>query len=179
MNAIIRRYRSIIHGNYRWAAFKYGIVMGVALSVCLVFRYLLGRPSNAPISSDENWIVFVALLVMSLVFVFHYRRHLTEKKITFKESFLLTFDSCVVACIIYAVFMYIYALYIDNGMDSFHDRTMDVMTRALATGENPNQVQLPDMVYLVFWGMMVNIIMSILVAFICGVICRNEKGELV
>lgn len=179
MNAIIRRYRSVIHGNYRWAALKYGIVMGVALSVFLVFRFLLGHPSNAPISSDENWVVFVALLVMSLVLVFHYRRHLTEKKITFKESFLVTFDSCVIACIVYAAFMYIYALYIDNGMNSFQDRTLDVMTRALAKRENPNQIQLPDMVYLVFWGMMVNIIMSILIAFITGIVCRNEKGEVV
>lgn len=177
MSAIIRRYRSNIHGNYRWAALKYGIVMGGALSVFLVFRYLLGHPSNAPISSDENWVVFVALLVMSLVLVFHYRRHLTEKKITFKEGFLVAFDSCVIACIVYAAFMYLYAMYIDNGMDSFQDRTLDVMKRALAEGGNPNQVQLPDMVYLVFWGMMVNIIMGILIAFITGVVCRNEKGE--
>lgn len=179
MSAIIRRYRSNIHGNYRWAALKYGIAMGVVLSVFLVFRYLLGHPSNAPISSDENWVVFVALLVMSLVFVFHYRRHLTEKKITFKEGFLVTFDSCVIACIVYAAFMYIYAMYIDNGMDSFQDRTLDVMKRALAEGENSNQVQLPDMVYLIFWGMMVNIIIGILIAFITGIVCRNEKGEVI
>ncbi|MDO5760851.1 MAG: DUF4199 domain-containing protein [Bacteroidota bacterium] len=177
MNAIIRKYRSIIHGNYRWAALKYGITMGIVLSGILFFRYLLGHPANAPIASDENWVVFVALLVMSLILAFHYRKLLEEKKMTFKEGFLLSFDSCVIACIVYAVFMYFYSIFIDNGIESFQDRTIDVMTRSIAEGGD--KVELPEMIYLVFWGMMANIIMGILVAFITGIICRNEKSELV
>ncbi len=179
MNAIIKRYRSVIHGNYRCASIKYGIVMGVGLSCCLVLRYILGHPSNAPISGDENWVVFIALLIMSLVLVFHYRRHLADKKISFKEGFLLTLYSCIVACVIYAVFMYFYAIFIDNGIDSFQDRTIDTMTRAVANGNSTNNIHLPEMIYLVFWGMMANMIMSILVAFITGIICRNERAEIV
>ena len=144
------------------------------------FPYVVGHPANAPIAKDETWVVFVGLLLMSLMLVFHYRRNLIERKISFKEAFLVSFYSCLVACAIYAVFMYGYTLYIDNGLDSFHDRTIDVMTRSIARSENIDidKVVLPEMPYLVAWGMVLNMIMGILVAFITGVICRNEKKQL-
>lgn len=181
MNAIIRRYSSVMHGNYRWAGVKYGVVMAAGLCFSLFLRYILGHPANAPIAKDETWVVFIGLILMSLVLVFHYRRNLTEKKISFKEGFLVSFYACLVACVIYAVFMYGYTLYIDNSaLDSFHDRTIDVMTRTIAASEHRDidSVVLPEMPYLVMWGMVLNMVMSILVAFITGIICRNEKKQL-
>ncbi len=180
MGKIITRYKSVMHGNYKLAGVKYGIVMAAGLCVFLFLRYVVGHPANAPIAKDETWVVFLGLLLMSLMLVFHYRRNLIERKISFKEAFLVSFYSCLVACAIYAVFMYGYTLYIDNGLDSFHDRTIDVMTRSIARSENIDidKVVLPEMPYLVAWGMVLNMIMGILVAFITGVICRNEKKQL-
>ncbi len=181
MNAIIKRYASVMYGNYRWAGVKYGILMAIGLSLSLLFRYIVGHPANAPIAKDETWVVLVELVVMSLFLVFHYRQNLVEKKISFKEGFLVSFYGCLIACFLYAIFMYFYALHIDNGMDSFTDRTIDVMTRAIAQseGKDINDVVVPEMVYLIMWGMVLNMVMSILVAFFTGIVCRNERSKVV
>ncbi|MBR1768921.1 MAG: DUF4199 domain-containing protein [Bacteroidales bacterium] len=179
MNSFVRQYQSTMHGNYLWASVKYGILMAIGLSASLTLRYILGHPANAPVAYDETWVVFIALIVMSLVLVFHYRRHLREKKISFKEGFLLTFYSSLIACAIYAGFMYFYSVYIDKGIESFQDRTIDVMTRSLAEceGKEIKDIHLPEMPYLVLYGMILNMIMSILVSFLTGIICRNERSK--
>jgi hypothetical protein len=54
------------------------------------------------------------------------------------------------------------------------------MTRTIAASEHRDidSVVLPEMPYLVMWGMVLNMIMSILVAFVTGIFCRNEKKQL-
>lgn len=178
MKPIIRRYRSVMHGNYKKASLKYGLYMALVLSFLLLLRYLAGYAPDATTENKETWTVFAGLAIMNIVFTFHYRKRVEGKKISFKEAFLLGLYGSLVACVLYALFMYFYASCIDNGENSFESRTIELLTRQTAQANNIDisQVKLPSMSYLVFYGMVVNMVMSVLVSFFSAIVCRNEKS---
>ncbi|MBQ9253521.1 MAG: DUF4199 domain-containing protein [Bacteroidales bacterium] len=176
--SLIKRYQSEIHGNYSRKGLKYGLVLGCVLSVVLLFRYLLGVPPNAPIAKDETWTVFAFLFLGNCVALWIYRNSLKDKKITFKEAYLLCLIADVVSCMIYGMFIYIYAYYIDNGQPSFVERCATVMFNSLnESGQQTTNLPPPPMSYLVIYSMMSNVIMAVLASFMSSLLLRNEKAQ--
>lgn len=166
-----------MHGSYGKASLKYGLILGLVLSFVLFLRYLIGFAPDAPVSKAETWTVFAIMLIGGGIATYYYRNNLTDKKITFKEAYLLSLLSNIIACIIYAMFMYIYATSIDNGEDSFLKRSIGVLVKNFTEkGE-----AVPDMTgyrisFLSISSLMYNMVMSVLAAFISAMIFRNEKA---
>lgn len=163
-----------MHGNYFKGLLLYGFFMGIALSLVVLFRSWLTMPLSQPVSYAEN----IALLVFMFIAVYLYKNNLEEKKITFKESYIVAFGSAVVASIIYGFFLYLYAKYIDL---SFQERCFSLQ-RAIEANSQFTDSQIRQMSqpsYIAFSAIMLSSVMSILWAMVVGILLRNEKGTVV
>lgn len=171
---VINRYKSTMHGNYWRGIFLYGFLMGIGLSFVVLVRYWLMYPISQPVSYTEN----IAMLIFMFLAVFFYKRGLEEKKITLKESYILGFGYGIVASIIYGMFLFVYAQYIDVDIQQ---RCFELQ-KAVKTNANLNDEQLMSMVSpssIAFSGIMLSSMMSVLWALIVSIFLRNEQGVLV
>jgi len=172
MSRILKRYKSVMHGNYFKMSLLYGIVIAVVMIVILLLRYLSGNKPSSPMSLWDN----ISMLVLMVICVFHYRSILEDKKMTFKEGWLVGFYSACVGSILFGMFLYLYSNNIDLQMSlrcanvlrqvpeysSYTDNQFAQMTK-------PSTIALHSIIY--------NIIMSILWAFLIGIVLKNEKAK--
>lgn len=170
---LIRRYSSVMHGNYRTACLKYGLYMGLAFSFVLFFRWLIVLPASQPMGIVENVLQFGLMLA----FVAMYRGSLCEKKITFKEAYIVGLGSAVVGAIIYGLFMYMYIMYMDPDMQT---RCLEIQKAADTKGEfSPKQLaQLVRPSYIAFSSILLNSVMAVIWSLVAALVLSNEKAAL-
>ena len=171
---VFNRYKSTMHGNYWVAIFKYGLLMGIGLLLVVMFRYWFKIPLSEPVSYAENF----AMLIFMFIAVFVYKRGLEERKITFKESYIVGLGSGVIASIIYGMFLFVYSQYIDIDIQQ---RCFEIQ-RAVKTNVNLSDAQLMSMVKpssIALSGIMLSSVLSILWSLIIAILLRNEQGVLV
>lgn len=172
--ALIKRYKSKIHGNYWLGILKFGLLIGFGLSFILLFRRWLDNPIDQPVGFIENF----AMLGLIFISVYLYKMGLKERKISFKESYIVGFGSGIVGSIIYGMSLYGYALYLDHGLQN---RCFNVQ-RAIESNAHLSNADIMYMTTpqaIALSGIMLSAIMAILWAMIVGVLLRNEKGEVI
>lgn len=171
---LLNRYKSTMHGNYWIAIFKYGLLIGIGLSLVVLFRYWFKIPLSEPVSYAED----IAMLVFIFIAVFLYKRGLEERKITLKESYIVGLGSGIIASIIYGMFLFIYSQYIDVDIQQ---RCFEIQ-RAVEANAQLNDGQLKIMTTpsaIAFSAIMLSSVLSILWSLIIAILLRNEQGVLV
>ncbi|MBP3763693.1 MAG: hypothetical protein J6I49_07445 [Bacteroidales bacterium] len=163
-----RRYHSTIHGNYRRAYFRCGLLLGVALMLYILMRMLLGVPAQAPESYATDGILIAGLFLLA----FFYRNSLEEKRATLKELMLFGFGTAALAALLYGLFLWALGLARPDQAALFATAT----TGATPTADDP-QIH--------YWAAFVALVATVkllligtFAAFIAAVLFRNEKGKM-
>ncbi|MBR4505166.1 MAG: DUF4199 domain-containing protein [Bacteroidales bacterium] len=166
--AVFHRYNSTIHGNYRQAYLRCGLLIGALLSVYIVGRLLAGSMAESPISylTDAILIVLVVLLTA------YYRNSLPDKKITLKEAMLFGIGTSLIAAIFYT--LAIWAI----GLTS---PAQTVLFTATLSGQTitPQDPQLNY--WAALWAIVTFVDVALLgsfAAFLAAIFFRNEKSEI-
>ena len=97
--SIFHRYKSEIHGNYRKAYLRSGLLTGGLLALYVLARQLMGRGVEAPTSLVTD----LVLLVLVVLLTAWYRHGLPESKISLKEAMLFGIGTSAVAAVVYAL----------------------------------------------------------------------------
>ncbi len=103
---MFHRYHSTIHGDYRRAYLRCGIVTGVVLALYVSVRYLLGAPVESPLSYISDAI----LLVLLFLFAAYYRNSLPDGRVSLKELMLFGIGTAVVTALLYGVLLWAFEL---------------------------------------------------------------------
>lgn len=166
--AIFHRYSSTIHGNYRRAYLRCGLVVGLLLAAYVLVRLLMGNPAESPLSYVSDAI----LLVCIFLFAAYYRKSLPDKQVTLKELMLFGSGTAVVSAVLYGLMLWGIGL-------AFPQQTV-LFTNSMT----PNEVTLQDP-QLHYWAALWAIVAAIETlllggfgAFLAAIFFRNEKGEI-
>lgn len=161
-----RRYNSTIHGNYRKAYLRCGLITGVLLMLYILVRYLMGTPAESPEAYLSDGIMLVSIFLFTLL----YRNALEEKKATLKELMLFGLGTAVVASVLYGLFLWAFG-YTAPGQT-------DLFTSTLRGEEAV--LQAPSHYWAAWWGIESAIKLAVLGgfgAFISALLLKNEKSE--
>ena len=162
------RYKSTIHGNYRRAYLRCGLLTGLMLILFLLVRWLMDNPAESPIS----WLSDGILLVAVFLFTMLYRNTLPERKATLKELMLFGIGNAVVACLLYGIYIWVAGFALPGQIELFTN-----------TLKEPGEfAQYPAHYWSALWALVSGVIMSILGgfgAFISALILKNEKGDVI
>lgn len=166
--SIFHRYTSTIHGNYRRAYLRCGLLVGALLAVYIVGRLLAGSPAESPIS----YLTDAILLVLVVLLTAYYRNSLPDKKITLKEAMLFGIGTSVIAAVFYA--LSIWAI----GLTSAEQT---VLFTATLSGQTitPQDPQLHY--WAALWAIVTFVDVALLGAFgsfLAAIFFRNEKSEI-
>lgn len=163
-----KRYNSTIHGNYRKAYLRSGLLTGAMLILYLLLRYLMGNPAESP----EAYLTDFILLVSVFLFTYLYRNSLPEGKATLKELMLLGIGIAVLASVLYGFFMWLFG--------TVAPQQTVIFTQTLSGQEIT--VADPQINYwAALWGIVSGVKMSVLGgfgAFLAALLFRNEKSEI-
>lgn len=163
---IFRRYNSTIHGNYRKAYLRCGLLTGLMLILFLLVRWLMHNPAESPVSYLSDGILLVSVFLFSML----YRNALPERKVTMKELMLFGIGTALVACLLYGLFIWASGFANPGQIELF----TDTMMKPGAFAEYPAHY------WSAFWGMLSTVIMAVLGsfgAFISSLILKTEKPE--
>ena len=161
-----RRYNSTIHGNYRKAYLRCGLITGVLLMLYILVRYMMGTPAESPEAYMSDGIMLVAIFLFSLL----YRNSLEEKKASLKELMLFGMGTAVVASVSYGLFLWAFGYAVPEQTDLF--------TRTLRGEEAISMA--PSHYWAAWWGFESGIKLAVLGgfgAFLAALLFRNEKPE--
>ena len=165
---VFHRYNSTIHGNYRKAYLRCGLITGVLLAAYVLVRLLMGSPLESPTSYVSDAVILVAVVL----FMAFYRNSLPEKKITLKEAMLFGIGLSVVASFIYGVALW--------AIGFAHPQQAVLFTNTVTAQEIT--MQDPQLHYwAAWWGIYSFILMALLGsfgAFVAAIFFRNEKSEI-
>ena len=166
--AIFHRYSSTIHGNYRQAYLRCGLLLGALLSVYILGRLLAGSPAESPISYLTDAILLVLLVLLTA----YYRNSLPDKKITLKEAMLFGIGTSLVAAIFYSLAIWA------TGLAS---PSQTVLFTASLSGQSitPHDPQLHY--WAALWAIATFVDVALLgsfAAFLAAIFFRNEKSEI-
>lgn len=166
--AVFHRYRSTIHGNYRRAYLRCGLIVGVLLVAYVLVRLLMGNPVESPLSYVSDAI----LLVCIFLFAAYYRNSLPDKKVTLKELMLFGIGTAAVASLLYGLMLW--------GVGVAFPQQTVLFTNSMT----PNEVTLEDP-QLHYWAALWAIVAAVEVlllggfgAFLAAILFRNEKSEI-
>ena len=169
MASIFRRYKSEIHGNYRAAYLKYGVLTGLAMGLYLFVRHWVGYPSSTPSDLGKDVLMIAAIIL----FTYLYRRGLADGRVTFKELVLLGLGTGVTAAVVYGLAVWLYCGVAYPEMTTVYAdrfRTDETTTEAYVSALNP-------VPWALFYGFVHTAVTSIIVAFFAALIFKTEKGE--
>lgn len=165
---IFHRYESQIHGNYRKAYLRSGLVTGVLLAAYVWVRLLMGKPMESPTSLVLDAILLVAVFLFSA----YYRNSLPDKKITLKEAMLFGIGLSCVAGVFYGVILWCIGL---------SSATQTVVFTNTMTG-NDITPQDPQLHYWAAWWAIVagmgTILLGAFASFLAAIFFRNEKSNI-
>lgn len=163
---IFHRYSSTIHGNYRKAYLRCGLLLGAVLALYIVGRILGGIEASSPVS----YVTDIALVVLVILFTAHYRRSLPDRSITLKEAMLFGMGTSVVAAVLYALAVWVIGLLVPS---------QTVLFTATLSGQSITE-QDPQLHYwAAFWAILSFVDIALLgsfAAFVAAIILRNEKS---
>lgn len=164
--AIFHRYDSTIHGNYRKAYLRCGLLTGVLMALYVLVRLLMRTPVESPFSLVIDAILLVAVFMLTA----YYRNALPEKKITLKEAMLFGMGTSLVAGVAYGLLLWAICL-------SSAEQTVlftNTMTDSSITAEDP------QLHYWAAWWAILSgletIVLGAFGAFVAAVLFRNEKA---
>lgn len=164
---IFHRYNSTIHGNYRKAYLRSGLITGALLSLYILGRLLAGNPAPSPVSYVSD----AALLILVVLLTAYYRNSLPDKKATLKELMLFGIGTSIIAALFYAFAIYLVGL----------SATQTILFTATLSG----QTITPDDPQLQYWAALWAIVTFVNVAllgsfgaFLASIFFRNEKSEI-
>ncbi len=161
------RYNSTIHGNYRKAYLRCGVITGVLLILYILVRYMMGLTAESPVSYFSDGIMLLAVFLFTLL----YRNALAEKKATLKELMLFGMGTAMVASILYGIFIWMLGFAIPQQTELFTNTLM----------KEGAFVEFPAHYWSALWGMVSTVFMALLGgfgAFIAALLFRNEKSEM-
>ena len=165
---VFKRYSSTIHGNYRKAYLRCGLIVGVLLSLYLLIRNLMGTPAVSPVSLISDAI----LLVSVFLFAAYYRNSLPERKVTMKELMLFGMGLAAVAGLVYGLFLWV-LLSVDN------DSIMHFVPGMTGREVDPNDPQLHYWApFIAIVGAIETLILGAFGAFLAAILFKNEKPEI-
>lgn len=163
---IFHRYDSTIHGNYRRAYLRGGLLTGALLGGYVLVRMLMGKPVQSPTSLISD----IALLVAVFLFTAYYRNSLDEKKITLKEAMLFGMGLSLVASFLYGALLYVVEMC---------SSAQTVLFTTTMTGQEITSED-PQLHYWAAWWAIMSFLEMLLLgcfgAFVAAVLFRNEKS---
>lgn len=165
--SIFHRYQSTIHGNYRRAYLRCGLVCGLLLSAYVAVRYIMGVPAESPMS----YISDAVLLVLIFLFAAYYRRSLPDGRVTLKELMLFGIGVAALAALVYGLALWAWGL-------AFPQQAV-MFTNNMTS----NNIELtdPQLHYWAAWWAIVAAVEVLLLgsfgAFLAAIFFRNEKSE--
>ena len=166
--AIFHRYQSTIHGDYRRAYLRGGLLIGALLALYVLARLLMGSPVQSPTSyiSDAVMLVLVVLLTA------FYRNSLPEKKITLKEAMLFGMGAAAIGAVIYGISLWIAGW-------AFPQQAAIFTTTMTGQETMPGDPQIRY--WAAWWGIVGGISLMVVGAFgafLASIFFRNEKSEI-
>lgn len=165
---IFHRYNSTIHGNYRAAYLRSGVIGGALLAVYVLVRYLMGRPVESPLSYISDAI----LLVLVFLFAAYYRKSLPDGLVTLKELMLFGIGMSAVAAVLYGVILWAFGLAVPAQTVLFTNS----MTQQEITLQDPQLHY-----WSAWWAIMAAVEVLLLGsfgAFLAAIFFRTEKSEI-
>ena len=164
---IFHRYSSTIHGNYRRAYLRTGILTGALLAIYVLARLLAGSPVQSPIS----YVTDAILLVLIVLLTAYYRNSLPDKKITLKEAMLFGTGTAVISALVYGLAI--------MGI-CFSSAEQTVLFTSTLSGQTITH-QDPQLHYwAILWAIVAFVQVALLgsfAAFLASIFFRNEKSE--
>lgn len=164
---VFHRYRSQIHGNYRRAYLRGGLLTGGLLGLYVLIRLLMGRPMESPLSL----VVDAVLLICIFLLTAWYRNGLPEKRITLKEAMLFGLGTALIAGVLYGLILWAIGL---------SSASQTVLFTNTMVGENTIDGQNPQLHYWAAWWAILagleTIILGSFFAFLAAILFRNEKS---
>lgn len=160
------RYNSTIHGNYRKAYLRCGLITGGLLALYIMVRYLMGSPAESPEAYMSDIIMLLAVFLFTLL----YRNSLEEKKATLKELMLFGLGTAVVASLLYGICLWLFGYAVPEQTDLF--------TRTLRGEEAV--LSAPSHYWAAWWGVESAIKLAVLGgfgAFVASLLFKNEKSD--
>lgn len=161
-----RRYHSTIHGNYRRAYLRCGLLSGILLFLYILVRWMLHVPAPSPESYATDGILIAAVILLTLL----YRNTLPDKRATLKELMLFGFGTALIASILYGLLLWAFALALPDQAALYATAT----TGATPTPQDP-QIH--------YWAAFVALIAAVklaligtFAAFIASLFFKNEKS---
>lgn len=166
---IFHRYKSQIHGNYRQAYLKCGLLVGLLLAAYLLVRLLMGNP----VPTATGYVSDAILLVAIFLLLAYYRNSLPDKKITLKEAMLFGIGTASLAAVVYGLSVWLIGLSSPQQVVIF---TQNMMDKEIV----PQDPQINY--WAAWWAIVAAVEMAILGgfgAFVAAIVFRNERGEVV
>lgn len=164
---IFHRYSSEIHGDYRRAYLRCGLLSGLLLAAYVLVRLLMGNPVESPVSLVTDLILLVLLFLLTA----WYRNSLPEKKITLKEAMLFGIGTAVVAGLVFGLALWFIGL-------SSASQT-ELFTRTMIADAQLPLLQYPLSYWAAWWAIVAAVSIILLGsfgAFLASIFFRNEKS---
>lgn len=161
------RYNSTIHGNYRKAYLRCGLITGVLLMLYILVRYMMGTPAESPEAYLSDGIMLLAVFLFTML----YRNTLPDKQATLKELMLFGIGTVVLASVLYGLFLWGFGCAAPEQTVLF---TFTLSGQEITAGD-------PQLNYwAALWAIVAGVKLAVLGgfgAFISSIILRNEKSE--
>ncbi|MBR4773221.1 MAG: hypothetical protein IK010_02180 [Bacteroidales bacterium] len=158
--SIFHRYKSTIHGNYRRAYLRSGLVTGLLLAAG---HMALHTHHSSLITDHSTLILNIVLMVAVFLFTAWYRHSLPDQRITLKESMLFGMGLSLVAALLYALLLLILYLLLPS------------TDLRLPTSDYPAHY------WAALWAIVAavgTLLLGSFSAFLAAIFLRNEKSEI-
>lgn len=167
MVKIFHRYSSTIHGNYRQAYLRCGLLTGALLAAYVLVRCLMGSPVGSPLSYVSDAVLLVCIFLFSA----YYRNSLPDKLVTLKELMLFGIGLSALAAVLYGIALWVIGLVLPE------------QTVVFTTTMTPNETTLqdPQLRYWAAWwaifAAMETLLLGAFGSFLAAIFFRTEKGK--
>ena len=143
----------------------------------VIARYYLFDPIATPVSWTDNVVLAICLVAFTLL----YRTTLPEKKVTFKEIFLLTVGLSCVAAVLYALYLWFYGTHTDTEFVQRFTKSELAKHSPEEPGYDAAVEQIKVMAtpkYLAFMGFVYTVVTSFILGFFVALLFKTEKSPL-
>ena len=163
--SVFHRYSSTMHGDYRKAYLRSGLVVGVLMALVVLVRLLIGSPMQSPVSLLMDAMLLVVVFILTAV----YRNNLPDKKITLKEAMLFGIGLSAVAGVLYGLLLWLIGVVMPSQTELFNS-TMNVEAGGW-----------PLSYWAAWWGILsgvTSVLLGSFGAFAAAIFLRNEKSAI-
>ncbi len=154
------------------ANLKYGICLGVLLSAFLLLRMLFGIPAERPVELKD----IISQFVVLLSFTYAIKRKSEPSQFGFWKAYWTSYSMVLVSAVIYGLFLYIYIIGIDEGMQQ---RCLEVqMSSGVNQGLTEADLQYsirPS--YIAFTSMLINAAVGLITSAIAALLFADRRKK--